>query len=164
MAFRELWGIKAFRMLVAANVAIVAGTAAFLLAAGVTVLNFNIVMSGWTSLGSLVLADYLAVQYFRAQLALRRTRDEVETRLGSDGVDRLVGILARVEERFNSFSPEQRRKMMDMLEKGVNLAMDYLEGMLRNGPGRRRPRRVVVETAEVPSGRNSQAYKPRRSQ
>jgi hypothetical protein len=148
-----LWDIKAFRMLVAANVGIAAGTVALLLMAGVNVINFNIVMSGWTSLGSLALADYLAVEYFKAQLALRRTKKEVETRLGSDGIDRLVNILAKAEARFNAFAPEQRARMLDMLEKGVDLALDYLDDLSRGRSPRRRPRRIVIETAKVPRRR-----------
>lgn len=83
---------RRIQALIGANVAIVLASAAFIAVMGPSLFNFLLVMSGWTSIGALAMADYLGIKAVQTDIAI--------SQLG--GIERVLKFVDGAEQLLSS--------------------------------------------------------------
>jgi len=83
-----------------------------------------LVVSADTSIGAIY---YSVKAYYMFNKAAYEAKTATERRLGGDALARLSEIAARVDEKISSMPPEQRERLLRMLDRGVDLLLGYLD-------------------------------------
>ena len=107
----------------------------------------GIIWSATTSVGAIYYALKIAREIYNKEAMLKKA---ISDKLGSNVVQRLGELAIKVDNQLSKLSPEQRGKLMELAEKGVDLVFGYLEDLSSGKIPKRKPRRIVIETARVP--------------
>ena len=99
-----------------------------------------IVISAWTSFGGIYWSLYTVYNFYRE---IERTKREMEARLGSNMVRRLGELAVKVYKHLSDLTPEQREKLIGLIESGIEFAFLNLKRLTKKPP------RVVIETYPV---------------
>lgn len=109
----------------------------------------GIIWSMTTSIGALYYALKIARELYNKEAMLKKAVGE---KLGSNVVQRIGDLAIKVDNQLSKLSPEQRDKLMNLAERGVDFMLGSLED-ISSGKVSKRPRRIVIETAKVKRGK-----------